>query len=162
MIALILVGGVVNSIGVWDRHMIPDIHIIEAGDIDSVFRWITPPAVMGVNAANRAKIMFRSLGAPLIESEVFRSLQNLQFFNGNTCHHRPALAADGAVSAPQLLKIAVKLNFKMNRAAMAVTYFVGHSKHSLESELPIRKPTLSVTYHVCSSLKSTRHRRVII
>ena len=74
---------------------------------------------MRVDAAFAAKIVFRRLRIPLIKTELFFTMQDLQSSQRNTRHDCPFSFAQRATTTPKVFYSVLQLDLKHDRATVA-------------------------------------------
>lgn len=102
-----------------DIAQITRIYTFKARDVDAVFIGVGTALMVGVDAADGAKVVFCGVGAPLVKRQVIRAFDNLQIAQGNGCNDCPPPPAKAAIAAVRCGQPLGEGHRKFDRTTMA-------------------------------------------
>jgi len=79
----------IQAVLIFYIHIVANINPFKTSNVNTIFRRITSPLVMGVDTANGTKIVFGYASSPLIKRQLALSFQDFQIVNFHTGNDSP-------------------------------------------------------------------------
>ena len=113
-----------------DRNILLRIGInaLDTGNVNAISVGVRSALVVGVDAAGLAKIMFRRVGAKLVEAEIVLTLYDLEISQRHRRGNSAPARTHRTITPPHINKTVWKVEGEFNSAAVAGGFVCGHGR----------------------------------